>query len=294
MSHRFVLSFLLLITCLLAGCATEQHVVRDTWGDFERSVKGEDFRYTDHETEQSRRMAGKRTMLDGKRSSDDPLADPAHAQAREYWSILLASFVGMDQQKQAQDMIEQLNKLNVNDVWLAEEDGYTHVYRGKFNDPTKPEVESALRQSRMIKLGDDRPFASARLVAARPALEISASDMDLKRYRDQGLYSLQVAVYDDTAGTNYKQLAEEAAANLRKDGDQAYYYHGKFRSMVTVGIFTYDEAWTRRIKVSDMYSPTVLKLQEKYPYNLFNGRTVIEKVDGQKVREQPSFLVQIR
>ena len=278
----------------LTGCATQERVVHDTWGDFERSVKGEGFQYNDRETQQSRRMKGKYRLVGDIDKKNTSAEEPAVSQSRDYWSILLASFAGMDQQKQAQDMVEQLKALNVTDVWMADEDGYTHVYRGKFNDPTKPEVESALRQSRMIKLGDDRPFGSARLVAAQPALEISTSEMDLKRYRDQGLYSLQVAVFDDTAGPNYQQYAQEAAVNFRKDGDQAYFYHGKFRSMVTIGIFTYDQAWTKRMSVSDMYSPTILNLQKKYPFNLFNGRTIIEKVDGKKVREQPSFLVQIR
>tara|TARA_Y100000589_G_C27157131_1_gene631263 strand:+ start:77 stop:919 length:843 start_codon:yes stop_codon:yes gene_type:complete len=280
------------MSLFLGGCATQERVIRDTWGDFERSVKGKEFNYTDRETEQSRRMAGKTTMLDN--NDTDPLADPNRQASRESWSILLASFASMDQQKQAQEMLEQLKRHNINDAWMAQQDGYTHVYRGKFNDPTLPAVQSALRQSRMIKLGDDRPFEAAHLVAARPALEISSSDMDLKRYRDQGLYSLQVAVYDDTAGPNYQRLAEEGAANLRKDGDQAFYYHGKFRSMVTIGLFSYDEAWTKRINVSDVYSSRILDLQKKYPYNLFNGRTIIEKSDGKKVREQPSFLVQIR
>ncbi len=277
---------------LLAGCQTQQHVIRDTWGDFERSVKGERTQYSDRETEQSKRMAG-RFAQRGTVENENP-GDPLRPASQEFWAIRLASFAGLDQQNQAQQLIEELNRINVNDVWMTDEDGYTHVNRGKFNDPTKPDVQSALRQSRMLKVGNDRPFTAARLVAARPAMEVTASDMDLKRYRDQGLYSLQVAVYDDTAGPNYQQLAEQAAANLRQDGDQAFFYHGKFRSMITVGLFTYDQAWLKRMNVGDTYSQQVLKLQEKYPFNLFNGRTVIEKVSGQKVREQPSFLVQVR
>jgi hypothetical protein len=291
MAHRFVSNFTLLLTLLLVACATEQHVVKDTWGDFERSVKGEKFRYGDRETEQSRRMASRSTMSE---PGDDKATDLLRPQAQEYWSILLASFTGTTQQKQASDMVDQLKRENVSDVWFAEQDGYTHVYRGKFNDPTRPEVQSALRQSRMLKLGDARPFTSARLVAARPALEISTSQMDLKRYRDQGYYSLQIAVYDDAAGSNYKELAEVAAANLRKDGDMAFFYHGPFRSMVTIGLYTYDQAWTKRMSIGDTYSPEIRKLQEKYPFNLYNSRTIIEKVDGKKVREQPSFLVPVK
>lgn len=290
MSHRLLTIFTLIITLLLVACATQEHVIKDTWGDFESSVKGKKFSYADRESEQSRRMAGKHTMID----ATDAASDPLTPQSREFWSILLASFVGTDQQKQAADLVEQLKHQNVFDVWMADEGGYTHVYRGKFSDPTQPQVDSALRQSRMLKVGDSRPFTSARLVAARPVLEVSASQMDLKRYREQGLWSLQIAVYDDTAGSNYKELAEIAAANLRKDGDQAFYYHGPFRSMVTVGLYTYDQAWTRRMKIGDTYSPEVRRLQEKYPNNLFNGRTVIEKVAGEKVREQPSFLVQVK
>lgn len=293
MSHRFVPFVSLLLSLFLVACATEQHVVKDTWGDFERSVKGEKFRYGDRETDQSRRLAHRNTMSD---PGDNVTAadDSLHPQSQEYWSILLASFTGSDQQKQASDLVDQLKHLNISDAWFAEEDGYTHVYRGKFSDPTKPQVQSALRQSRMIKINDQRPFARARIVAAKPALAVSQSQMDLKRYRDQGLWSLQIAVYDDQAGSNYKRLAEEAATNLRKDGDMAFFYHGPFRSMVTVGLYSYDQAWTQRLNVGDTYSPAIRKLQKKYPYNLYNGRTVIEKVGGKKVREQPSFLVQVK
>jgi hypothetical protein len=292
MSHRFVLIFTLIFIAFLTGCETQQHVVRDTWGDFERSVKGERTQFSNRETEQSKRMAGKYAMQGN--VEDKNQANPLLPSSKEFWAIRLASFAGMDQQNQAQQLVEELKRMNVDDAWMTDEDGYTHVNRGKFNDPTRPEVQSALRQSRMLKVGNDRPFAAARLVAARPALEISSSDMDLKRYRDQGLYSLQVAVFDEELGPDYKKYAEQIAADYRKDGDQAFFYHGKYRSMVTIGLFTYDQAWIKRMNVGDAYSEAVLNLQKKFPHNVFNGRLVIEKIAGKKVSEQSSCLVQVR
>ena len=290
MAHRLTLFLQLIFVLLLTACAIEHRVVRDTWGDFKKQVKGEDFRYGERESEQSKRMARKSSLID----NNDQTLDTQRPGAQEFWSILLTSFVGSGQQKQAADMIDQLKRGNISDAWLAEEGGYTHVYRGKFTDPTRPQVQSALRQSRMLKFNDSRPFAKARLVAAKPALEITASKMDLKRYREQGFWSLQIAVYDDLAGPNYKDFAQQAAVNLRQDGEMAFFYHGPHRSMVTIGLYVYSQAWTQRLNIGDAYSPEILKLQKKYPFNLYNSRTIIEKIDGKKVREQPSFLVQVK
>lgn len=275
---------------LLVACAIEERVIKDTWGDFHKQATGKDFRYSERESEQSKRMSGQRKM-DTANQEPTVLNTP---QSQSFWAILLTSFTGLDQQKQATDLIAKLKRSYVTDAWLSQKDGYTHVYRGKFSDPTTPKIQSMLRQSKMIKLGNNRPFTQARIKAARPAFEVSSSDMDLKRYRQQKLWSLQIAVYDDVAGLNYKQLAEQAATNLRQDGDRAFFYHGPHRSMVTIGLYTYDQAWTQRVNIGDTYSPLIRQLQEKYPFNLYNSRTIIEKVGGKKVREQPSFLVKVK
>ena len=71
-----------------------------------------------------------------------------------------------------------------------------------------------------------------------------------RRGTKKPLYTLQIAVYgrpDNTDATKedlaqFRKSAEEAVVQLRREGEQAYYYHGPNRSMVTVGIFSEDDA----------------------------------------------------
>jgi len=115
--------------------------------------------------------------------------------------------------------------------------------------------------------------------------------LNLRRY--PGMYSLQIAVYDKDYGPNFRDAAEQAARTLRKQGQEAYYYHGPNRSMVTLGLFDYDTAFDSVPGRQDTYSQRVRALQEKYPHNLLNGRTIIEKSPGKPDSIQPSFLVRV-
>jgi hypothetical protein len=62
--------------------------------------------------------------------------------------------------------------------------------------------------------------------------------------------------------------------------------------VVTVGLF--DESDMTLRDGATAYSPRVKELQRRFPYNLVNGRTLVEKrSDGTKIRDQPSFLVRV-
>ena len=174
MPHPLFRIFLCFALLLSLGCQTEERVIKDTWGDFHKQATGQDFRYSERESEQSKRMSGKRKMD----TIEQQPVDLNAPQGQSFWAILLTSFTGLDQQKQATDLIAKLKRAYVTDAWLAQENGFTHVYRGKFSDPTTPKIQSMLRQSKMLKLGNDRPFTRARIKAATPALEVSSSDMD--------------------------------------------------------------------------------------------------------------------
>jgi len=135
-----------------------------------------------------------------------------------------------------------------------------------------------------------RAFAKADLVPIASAGTGVAGPHDLRQYHNR--YSLQVEVYDEQIGSDYPKVAEERVQIHRKAGEQAFFYHGPFRSMVTIGLFTYKQAFVLR-GTSDRYSPVVLKLQDRFPLNLYNGHTAVEKKDGEKLRDQTSFLVRI-
>ncbi len=79
-----------------------------------------------------------------------------------------------------------------------------------------------------------------------------------------------------------------AVAAAPQDGELAFYYHGPTKSMVTVGLFgdrDYDPATDRR-------SDRLLQTQRRFPNNMLNGRTIIERRIGGN-RTQPSSLVMV-
>jgi len=106
-----------------------------------------------------------------------------------------------------------------------------------------------------------------------------------------GMFSLQIGFYDDRFGQGYRRAAEEAAAVLREQGHEAYFYHGPHRSMLTVGLFAEGDFVQRNQRQA--YGPRIIAVQETFPHNLGNGRTLVEKAKDGSTREQPSFLVRV-
>jgi hypothetical protein len=106
------------------------------------------------------------------------------------------------------------------------------------------------------------------------------------------MYSLQIGFYDDAFGPDFRQAAEQAAAALHQQGEQAYYYHGPNRSLVTIGLFTENDFVQQGPQRA--YGPQIKQLQQRFPYNLANGLTQIQKIDGRTIGEQPSFIVRVR
>ena len=130
-----------------------------------------------------------------------------------------------------------------------------------------------------------------------PVAQQTAGSMpqyDLKNVpRDRSkLYTLQIGFYDTEFGDDFRQAAEKAAAALREEGEEAYYFHGPQRSSFTIGAFGKDAATINESTGEPVYSAQVQALQQKYPYNLANGRTLNERRGG-VVTPQPSFLVEI-
>ena len=148
-----------------------------------------------------------------------------------------------------------------------------------------------------------RPYENVKVVKAiNPAKRVGGpggpgsddvNPINLKPFLGQGLYSLQVAVFDEEGGKQFREAAEAHARQLREEGYDAYYYHAQ-RSTVTVGLFLYEEAFTQEIGVADRYSPLVRALQERFPHNLFNGVVILERADGRTMREQPSIIINLR
>ena len=129
------------------------------------------------------------------------------------------------------------------------------------------------------------------------------SDLDLRiakrKYGKDALYTLQVGFYgreelNRLSPEDKKAIqvaAEQAAADLRRDGELAFYYHGAHRSVVTVGVFGADDfdpmnpaAESRRLS----------ETRRRHPLNLYNGQGYTGKTPGMReAKLVPSALVAV-
>lgn len=214
------------------------------------------------------------------------------------YTIELETYRGPDRLRKAHARIRQLKEqAGLADLWTLDLDGVLRLYHGRFARENDPLARLALKQVRSLQINGDRPYDDAQIQPLDPrggaASKRDYEDLNLRRFSDQGYLTLQVAVYDEAYGPEFRKAAEQAARALREDGDRAFYYHGPHRSMVTVGLFTFDRHFVQEGK-QRAYGPEIEKLQQKYPYNLVNGITVIEKnKDGEVIGEQKSSVVRV-
>jgi hypothetical protein len=253
--------------CVLAltGC-TYERVVHDSWDGLrklsEQSDPGD--------------VAQRRAHL----KSDEP-----------GWAILLATYQGDQAREQAYQQMHQLRQTEqVPDLWVRHEEGNVLLYRGRYQTKTDTQAQEDLRQSRMLKAGNKRAFSRAAIVPVGRMPEGNSDDaLDLHRY--SGMYTLQIAFFDEAGGPTFRKAAEQMARELRDSKVEAYYYHGPYLSLVTVGLFN-DNDFERKGTTS-VYGPRIRQLRETFPYNIGNGATVVEKIDGKNIGTQQSFLVRV-
>ena len=268
-------SLLVLAAAVAGGCELETRVIRDGWAHFPA----------------------------------DPSPHDAHGRAdAPTWGVLLTQYRGRDSQAQARQLIQHLRReAGVTDAWAINAPNATSVYRGRFADPSTEAAHRTLTETRRIELDGERPFADARLTS--PHLGgVTGGDgggggggdpIDLAQYPNY--YSLQVGFFDDHHGSDRRRAAEQWARELRDEEHQAYYYHGPTRSMVTIGLFRYEQAFTAvddprrqadQARV-DAYSGRVRQLQQEFPHTLANGHPLYLEDEQGRRQEQPTVLVRV-
>jgi len=197
-------------------------------------------------------------------------------------------------------------------VRLSERDGGHFFTLGQYTDPRTPQARADLQRvhAYAITLGDRTAYPYAEAFIAPPtaeSLQGTNAAYDLRnvhtRFGAKALYTLQVAIYgrNDRAApstedlASFRRAAEQAVITLRREGEQAFYYHGPSRSTVTVGVFyeeDHDPTTLPRIE-----SERLKAARANHPLNLLNGQGITQVLTderGQKVRKpQPSFLVGI-
>jgi hypothetical protein len=221
------------------------------------------------------------------------------------WSIVIAGAAGENADATARDMLHKVQTVGgLPEAYTERRGGSVVVAFGQYSGPEDRAAQRDLARLRDMELEGGKPFAGAVLVPPPfESLPGSIPEFDLngvKRARGKdALYTLQVAIYT-RLNTNapkpeelaeFRKAAERAVVELRRGGDEAYYYHGPRGSTVTVGVFGPRDHDPLK-PGSDSFA--LLETRRKHPLNLVNGAQFLTRSRGQeKARPQPSFLVPI-
>ena len=142
--------------------------------------------------------------------------------------------------------VERANKIKgdlisstgLRDFYVLHEDGQSLLYYGyyrTFNDPNDPKeaarAQADLKRVKALESDGNRLFAGALFVDMEAPDPQAPPEWNLVNAR--GTWSLQIAAYKDSPLR--KEAAVEAVREARKQGVEAYYYHGDTVSSVCVG-----------------------------------------------------------
>lgn len=220
------------------------------------------------------------------------------------WSIVIAAVRGDEDALARQTLTKVQGPGGLRDAYLERRGKATVVAYGRYADPASDEARRDLESIRAKVIEGGTPFAGAILAPPTTTPPGSIPEFDLSTVRarqalTKAAYTLQVAAYERGDGKDpspadtaeIRANAERAAAQLRREGDEAYYFHGPRRSMVTIGLFS---AQDFDIQDKSRHDPRLAMLRAKYPYNLVNGAGLKTRARGQSTAQlQKSFMVQV-
>ncbi|MCA9271884.1 MAG: hypothetical protein KDA31_02445 [Phycisphaerales bacterium] len=218
----------------------------------------------------------------------------------EFWTIGLKPFAGDSARIRAEQELTRLRRLDgLGDAFVLARGPRVIVCIGKVASPSSAEAEALLERVRNVRDEGTKPFEHAFYIPPDESGPTSGFDLRSapKDYGRQAVYTLQIGAYGRTDGRaptekdvlEARKKAEQAAADLRRQGELAFYYHGPSMSMVTVGVFGERD-------IQNSFSLELRDLMERFPHNLVNGQGVSQTVmnDGREEQVlQPSFPVLI-
>ena len=234
------------------------------------------------------------------------------------WSVVIVAIRGGGDEQPAQAaaaLAKVQTQAGLRDAYLEKRGEVSVIAYGHYDDPTSKQAKADVDRVKNLEVVVDgqktKPFAQAFLSPPEDAPG-SMPEYDLHNARklsgDWALYTLQVGVYgrgDRKPSTpadlvEFRKAAEQAVVQLRREGEQAYYFHGPNMSMVTVGLFGKDDYDPQ---LRGVESATLRLLRQRYPYNLLNGMgtkhvtrikdTSNDKELSRKEKLEPSTLVMV-
>jgi len=198
------------------------------------------------------------------------------------WSVVLMTLAGEAHEINAKGMLRSITQQypDLRKAFTRRTERGSAVWFGHFEGPTTIAAKTALERVQ-AKKSQGRPAFPRAFLSVLPD-ESPVGQLDLRRARIMfpgvnPLYTLQIAAWGTFGGTevswkSVKEDAERYAAQLRRQGHQAWYYHDPVTelSVVTIGVFdrrAYDAQ-------STLFSPEVELLRRKFPQHLINGEEV--------------------
>lgn len=216
-----------------------------------------------------------------------PGAEPAPSA----WSIVVIAFQGPEQEEAARVALGRTRSVGGLTGAYAEKRGRSTVIAyGRYDRPDSPEAQADLRRIRSLEVEGGRPFSGAVLAPPEGQGTGRMPELDLRRvkatYGPDAIYSLQIGAYgrddrrppkDEKERAEFVRLAEDAAAQLRREGHQAFYFHGPNMSLVTVGVFGPDDYDPRD---PENRSARLRAAEQAHPHNLLNGKGIKVRMRG--------------
>lgn len=232
-------------------------------------------------------------------------APAAATAAAAHWSIIIDAFREGDQDAQASVALAKVrSQAGLTSAYLEKRGPATVIAFGSYTTPDSKEARADLKRIREMEVtvagARQKPFAGA-FLAPPESIPGANPEYDLANARrlngEWALYTLQIGVYssedpkkvpNEAERAEFRKTAEVAAAKLRREGEQAFYYHGPNRSMVTIGLFGVEDFDPQ----TQFSSPALTMLRQRYPYNLHNGmgirmrKTTTDPSTGKKVVQE--------
>lgn len=229
------------------------------------------------------------------------------------WSVVIASVAEADApeeaEKYARAALERVQtRGGLSEAFLEKRNKAWVILFGKYDTPDGEKARSDLSRIHDITVDGAKPFTDAYLCPpSGDALRGSIPDFDLRNAKksfgkNRARYTLQVGVYgrdDKTAPSakevkEFREAAEKAAVELRREGEMAFYFHGPERSTVTVGLFTFEDIDPKKKGTFNFggNNSTLDEARNRHPYNLLNGQGIKERVQGVDEKGEPKFQMQ--
>ncbi len=212
------------------------------------------------------------------------------------WSIVLESHSGAGAMARAQSRLSAVSSdSGRSDAFVRATSRGAAIVAGAYGGPEAAEARAdlALVRGRLVdgNLAFSQAFFAPPREAVDPGQVPEVNLLSARQVFGRGKeYTLQIGFYQSKKSDDAKRAAEQAALQLRREGELAFYYHGPTMSVVTVGVFG-DGDFDQGLRPKNA---AILALQERYPLNLHNGEfPVIEKRSGLPDVRQPSQLVKI-